>query len=171
MTGPSGRVRVRVRVRLPYPPAGLSPNRRLHRLARARLTADYRRLTALLAGQDWRQGRERRAPLPLARAVLVVTAHPPDGRRRDLDNVLSALKAAVDGLVDAGLLADDAAAHLPAIVVRAGDVVAGGAVDLTLIGYGGDGDGGDDGGGGGGGGGGRGRGHGGRDGRNEPEPE
>jgi Holliday junction resolvase RusA-like endonuclease len=36
----------------------------------------------------------------------------PDKRRRDLDNALASMKAAWDGLVDAGVLVDDDSKHL-----------------------------------------------------------
>lgn len=45
--------------------------------------------------------------------------HPADRRRRDADNLVPTLKAACDGLVDAGLVADDTPAymtkHMPVI--------------------------------------------------------
>lgn len=37
---------------------------------------------------------------------------PGDGRRRDTDNLIASQKPAVDGLVDAGLIADDNPTHL-----------------------------------------------------------
>ena len=48
----------------------------------------------------------------LERARLVAWVRFPDGRRRDLHNYMPTLKALVDGLVDAGLLPDDASRHL-----------------------------------------------------------
>lgn len=134
---------------MPYPPAALSPNRRLHRLERAKVVADYRRLTQLIArqalgagrvrgqergrergqGQGQGQGESGRLVGP---AILVVTVHPPDHRRRDLDNVLAALKAAIDGLVDGGVLADDRTESVPVVIVRRGEAVPGGAVVIQV---------------------------------------
>lgn len=122
---------------MPYPPAALSPNRRLHRLERAKVVADYRRVTQLIARQALGAGRERgrergESGRPVGPAVLVVTVHPPDHRRRDLDNVLAALKAAIDGLVDGGVLADDRTESVPVVIVRRGEAVPGGAVVIQV---------------------------------------
>ena len=98
---------------LPWPPADLNPNKRLHWRVRGEATALYRRECFLAAHQEL-IGRSRdRANLPLpAPVTATVTFNMPDRRRRDLDNLLAAMKPAWDGLVDAGLLADDNADQL-----------------------------------------------------------
>ncbi|KGF17384.1 crossover junction endodeoxyribonuclease RusA superfamily protein [Corynebacterium freneyi] len=97
---------------LPYSRPPLTANQRLHWAAKARITADVRRTTMLLA---------RAAKLPRDREHVTVALHyvPRDRRRRDADNLVPTLKAACDGLVDAGLVPDDTpdqmAKHMPVI--------------------------------------------------------
>ena len=100
---------------LPWPPADLNPNRArgLHWGARREASAVYRRECFVVAHQAI-LGRIRHShnlPLP-APVSATVTFWMPDRRRRDLDNLLAAMKPAWDGLVDAGLLADDNADQL-----------------------------------------------------------
>ena len=49
---------------------------------------------------------------PLEKAHLTITFRASDKRRRDMDNLLSASKAYVDGLVAAGVIADDSSDNL-----------------------------------------------------------
>ena len=49
---------------------------------------------------------------PLKKAHLSITFYSKDKRRRDLDNLHSAMKASCDGLVAAGVIEDDAADKL-----------------------------------------------------------
>lgn len=104
---------------LPWPPADLNPNRArsLHWSARGTATRQYRweckiRARAHITG--WlRHVHHSLPPLPLPVPVsATVTFHMPNRRRRDLDNLLAAMKPAWDGLVDAGVLADDNADQL-----------------------------------------------------------
>ena len=100
---------------LPWPPAALNPNRArgLHWATRREATALYRRECFLIAHQAILGRIRRRHFLPLPTPVsATVTFWMPDRRRRDLDNLLAAMKPAWDGLVDAGLLADDNADQL-----------------------------------------------------------
>ena len=85
---------------LPYATPPLTANQRLHWAAKARLTADVRRTAMLLA---------RAAHLPRDCEHVTVALHytPRDRRRRDPSNLMPTQKAVVDGLVDAGLVADD----------------------------------------------------------------
>ena len=86
---------------LPWPPAGLSPNARLHWAKLARLKKQYR---AVCAGQARIQG---------ARAIRADALHitvefvPPTRRAFDLDNALARMKSGLDGLADV-LKVDDA---------------------------------------------------------------
>lgn len=86
---------------LDLPPAELSPNRRVHWAKKARAVKYYRAFAAVVArcAPNYRKGWERAE----VRAVF----HLPDARRRDPDNLMAAMKAAWDGFVDAGVLADD----------------------------------------------------------------
>ena len=49
---------------------------------------------------------------PMEKAHLTLTFHAADKRRRDIDNLLSACKAYIDGLVAAGVIVDDSADNL-----------------------------------------------------------
>jgi hypothetical protein len=82
-----------------YPRPPLSLNYRLHRMEEARLTKQVRSATCLLA---------RNARIPeLGRCRVTLTWFVTTRGRRDDENPVSTLKAMCDGLVDAGLVADD----------------------------------------------------------------
>ncbi len=99
-----------VTVILPIPPRRLSPNcsfaTRGGRFAKMAATRKYRTLAkeaveaACVESGPWE------------RAVATVTFYWPDNRRRDEDNAVASLKAAYDGLVEAGLVVDDDSRHL-----------------------------------------------------------
>ena len=100
---------------LPWPPADLNPNKRLYWAARREATALYRRDCFLITRDMMNRALRIKAPVPSPLPTPVtatVTFWMPDRRRRDLDNLLAAMKPAWDGLVDAGLLADDNADQL-----------------------------------------------------------
>lgn len=102
---------------LPWPPADLNPNKRLHWRSRHKAAKQYRWECNILARAMITGGLRRihhsLLPLPVpAPVAATVTFHMPNRRRRDLDNLLAAMKPAWDGLVDAGLLADDNADQL-----------------------------------------------------------
>jgi crossover junction endodeoxyribonuclease RusA len=91
---------------LPLPPRSLSPNARQHYMAKARDTKEYRTRAKV---EGWKIPASNRPGWTEAIATTVVFA--PNRRRRDRDNLLASLKSAFDGLVDAGILADDAGLH------------------------------------------------------------
>jgi crossover junction endodeoxyribonuclease RusA len=94
---------------LPLPPQRLSPNVRSHWAPKGKAVSEYR-AAARTAG--WRVPASQRPAWERATASVVFYAK--DARRRDADNILASLKAAFDGLVDAGILADDAGlTHAP----------------------------------------------------------
>ena len=101
---PNPRAVVQVVLDLPMPPKELSPNHRGHWREIAPIRRDYRELCRLLAQNMMQHGGKYPLPGPV---VAEVTFTFPNRRRRDQDNALAALKACWDGLVDAGLLADD----------------------------------------------------------------
>jgi len=63
-----------------------------------------------------------RLPRLTAPVTLVVTFAWPDRRRRDLDNV--AIKAAIDGAVDAGVIPDDGSTVLRSVTRECADTLA-----------------------------------------------
>lgn len=81
----------------------LSANDKMHWAARSRITKQLRQWGYLLG----REG-EGVARLGLTRARVEVEFAYPDRRRRDRSNLAPTVKAIMDGLIDAGLLPDDA---------------------------------------------------------------
>lgn len=86
-------------VDLPWPSPALSPNARVHYLAKHRAATAYRLAAAYHGRSDGRK--------PLQNPVCAVLPLVRTRRRRDLDNALASLKSALDGLTDAGWWADD----------------------------------------------------------------
>lgn len=78
---------------LPWPSAVLSPNDRSSWPLKARAKAAARKTA-------WGLALEVRQPLQAPLSVSY-TFHPPDNRRRDLDNMLGMMKSASDGIADA----------------------------------------------------------------------
>ena len=85
------------------PDRDLSPNKRLHHMAlyQAKLLAKEEMYLCVL-----KQGRPRAA---LPKAHITITWVAKDKRRRDIDNLFSSMKAYIDGLVFAEVIADDSA--------------------------------------------------------------
>jgi Holliday junction resolvase RusA-like endonuclease len=91
------------RVIVPSCPADvLSPNARVHWSARNRAVREYRALAKYAAMQD---GRPVTVLGPVDISVRVLW--PARRRKSDADNALASCKAALDGLVDAGVIGDD----------------------------------------------------------------
>lgn len=97
---------------IPLPPDALSPNARVHWSARARATKNHRfaafvSLAAAKREAKWRTMR----PIVLDieyRCHAKATGYKP----KDATNALAALKAAIDGIVDAGIIGNDSARWL-----------------------------------------------------------
>lgn len=81
-------------IELPWPPAELNPNRRLHWAQRSKASRAYRQACYLLTKQAGIQA-------PEGRLLLALEFVPPDRRRRDDDNILAAFKSGRDGIADA----------------------------------------------------------------------
>lgn len=97
---------------IPAPARWLSANQRTDLRRQTPDRRAWRDTTALLA---------RAAKLPkLDRVHIVATLHFTDLRRRDPHNFYPTIKAAVDGLIDAGLLADDSSNYLIGPDLRVG---------------------------------------------------
>ena len=84
---------------LPLPHKHLSPNARVHWAAKSKQVKTYRDLARVMA--------ERNLTIGLKRAFVKCRFFFKDRRRRDKDNLLSSMKAAFDGLADAGVVAND----------------------------------------------------------------
>lgn len=83
------------RIPLPWPPAALHPNGRVHWAVRAKAAKKARsdaRYAAQAAGAR---------VLGWDGALVSVTFHPPTMHRRDVDGMLAACKSAFDGIADA----------------------------------------------------------------------
>jgi Holliday junction resolvase RusA-like endonuclease len=107
---------------LHLPDPDLNPNKRLHYMAlyRAKQAATDEVMALVLA-----QGRPDRA---FNKAHIIITFIAKGKRKRDLDNLMSSMKASLDGLVHAGVLVDDDADHVSyTILFERGDA------DNTII--------------------------------------
>lgn len=99
-----------IRITLPPPAKCLSPNARSHYMMKANATKAYRCDTAYKA----RAALGRAKPPKWKRATVQLTFRVLTNRRRDADNALASMKAAFDGLRDAGVIEDDSGlVHLP----------------------------------------------------------
>lgn len=80
---------------LPWPSKDLSPNARVHFRARAAEAKAYRE-------QAYWMTKASDEPRPADGPIMLrLDFHPPDSRRRDLDNMLASIKSALDGIADA----------------------------------------------------------------------
>lgn len=95
---------------LPYPRPPLNLNQRMHWAPRNRLTQQIKSDAHTLA-------RYGKLPKGLDRVRIVLHWQPTTERRRDNDNITPTLKAAIDGLVQYGLVADDDSTHVESATV------------------------------------------------------
>ena len=79
---------------LPWPHAGLSPNARVHRMKLVSLKRKYRSQCA------WECQIQNLRKIDAEYLHITITFHPPDKRRRDLDNMLASIKSGLDGVAD-----------------------------------------------------------------------
>lgn len=110
-------------IELPWPPKELHPNARVHFHTKARIYRGYREDAYWLtekSGAEWGEGSAR----------LRIMFHPPDRRKRDLDGMISAIKAGIDGIADALKVND----HLFGLTLDRGEPVKGGKVIVTIEG-------------------------------------
>ena len=90
---------------LPYAAPPLRANDRRHWGGQARIVAQIRRDTHHMA-------KFLHLPRGLERITVCLNWQPNTTRRRDRDGIYPTLKAALDGLVDYGMVADDDASHV-----------------------------------------------------------
>lgn len=114
-------------VRLPYPARLLSPNTHVHWRAKDSSRAEAKEAAYW---ETYRTAGEWTPPPGLL--ALTVYIHPPDKRKRDLDNILSSLKPSIDGMCCA-LGIDDS--RFAAVILVRGEPMTGGAVVLEVGGY------------------------------------
>jgi Holliday junction resolvase RusA-like endonuclease len=109
---------------IPAPTEWLRSNDRRHHMAAASITKKWRTTTAWLA---------RQARLPHIDTPVRITCviHRADRRKADAPNSWPSCKAAIDGLVDAGVLTDDSDTYVLETSFRPGEIVRGS--QLTLI--------------------------------------
>jgi crossover junction endodeoxyribonuclease RusA len=82
------------KISLPWPPKGLSPNDRRHRMAVAGKRRQYR------ADCAWSTIAANVRRIEASALRVRITFHPPDARARDLDNMLASIKSGLDGVAD-----------------------------------------------------------------------
>ena len=91
------------------PPRDASPNARVHfhKLANVKRNQKDVMIASVLEMPSMDRPDE-----PWEKAHLTITFRASDKRRRDIDNLLSASKAYIDGLVAAGVIVDDSSDNL-----------------------------------------------------------
>lgn len=114
-------------ITLPWPAKELSPNARVHFQVKAKAAKAYREAAYWLTVTH---GEYRMAPglLPDGPVHLILTFSPPDKRRRDLDGMLSSIKAGLDGVADALAVND----HRFEFTLRRAEPVKGGKVTVAI---------------------------------------
>ena len=121
--GREGAAMPTIAVVLPWPHKSLSPNARVHHLAKGREVKKHR---------QWaRWATPARLHVEAERLSVAVTFNPPDERRRDRDNLMASVKSFLDGIADA-LGIDDSRFDLQAPVI--GPVVKNGRVVVEVRG-------------------------------------
>lgn len=109
-------------IELRWPPKELNPNSRTHWAKKSKLTKAYRMDAGWLTkASGLRVGDEGMIDVKLL-------FHPPDRRRRDMDGMLSSIKAGLDGIAD-GLKVND---HRFRLHLAIGEMVKGGRVDVEI---------------------------------------
>jgi crossover junction endodeoxyribonuclease RusA len=117
----------------------LNSNQRLHHKPRAKYTRALRAaaMEAVAESPSLMDALAAAKPGPLfERAHILGIVHPGSHRRADPANLYPSFKAAVDGLVDAGLFDDDDHTRVVGPDMRLGKVVKGGQIVLVVRGLG-----------------------------------
>ncbi|MBT2449450.1 hypothetical protein J7F03_20630 [Streptomyces sp. ISL-43] len=122
-------------INLPAGMALLNANQRPHHAVKAKLTAAIRGAAMEACANDptmWAALEAAGDGPVLQRAYILGVLHPPSRRRADPANWYPSFKAAVDGLVDAGVLEDDDHTRVVGPDMRIGPVVKGGRISLHI---------------------------------------
>lgn len=99
-------------ITIPLPHRNLSPNARCHWGAKSRCVRQHRHWAKLACMDAMNRQQVQTMVAAKVQAVFYFRTR----QRRDGDNLLASMKASFDGLIDAGLLADDSAiTHLPVV--------------------------------------------------------
>lgn len=113
---------------LPWLNPKLSPNARAHWSDKARHIKKARHEAYLLTLEQMK-GWQRDVAKGASIVPVKVTFHPPDNRRRDLDNMIASMKAAQDGVAQA-LGVDD---NMFQPTYALGDIIKGGKVVMEVV--------------------------------------
>jgi crossover junction endodeoxyribonuclease RusA len=116
---------------LPFPHADLSPNSRKHWAVKSKRVKAARAYAFMMVRDcsDWASTVFFvRAEKP-AKIGISMTFHPPSKRKRDLDNLISSMKSALDGIADA-LQVNDHRFYFARVEI--GDVSKPGHVHITV---------------------------------------
>jgi Holliday junction resolvase RusA-like endonuclease len=96
-----------MRIVLPHlPPSKAYPNKKTHYFT---LSSIRREQQEEMIAYVLEQGRP---DTPYDKAHITLTWRSKDKRNRDVDNLLSAMKGSIDGLIHGGVIVDDSAKHL-----------------------------------------------------------
>lgn len=99
-------------IRFPPPARPLNMNDRKHWAAKANLVASWRSAACYAALEATNKWLKRNQPFSIVQLVIPVRSLKV---RRDPSNWYPTVKAVVDGLVDAGVFADDSSKHLATV--------------------------------------------------------
>lgn len=111
---------------LPYPPKELNPNKKMHYAKKAQYFKSYRNTCFYLAKKAL--GSYKSVIPDSGKIMLKITFFPPDNRKRDDDNMISAFKAGRDGLALAMKIDDNVFLTDP----RQGPVFKGGKIEVEI---------------------------------------
>lgn len=112
------------KIELPTGITLLNANQRYHWSKKAVITSHLRHIA-----HDQARGKPR-----IEKAKIRAVYYAPDNRRRDVSNLFPSVKAAVDGIVDAGVLADDSDRYVVSLeMVRGAHNIAGGQLVIEVI--------------------------------------
>ena len=109
---------------LPWPKPALSPNARTHWALKSRVAKGYKSTCHWTA----KEAKAHLLQYPDGPLKVEITFHPPNKRKRDLDNLVASFKSGQDGVADA--MGVDDARFIPTYSI--GDVVEGGSLSFSV---------------------------------------